>query len=161
MQDDMVAELKAAGSSLPEGGHFETAAMMDTDVAMTDNAGSGSFKSRAALDGFEDLALTPRAVTLKQGTPLSGAKKKPGPPGGVKRGSRVGGRTGSGEAGGGGRKGRKKPGRPAGASMKSGNKKPTRTRLSVSDFDGIQVISSRYYIITSEDIHCYLNCWIL
>ena len=142
MQDEMVAELKAAGSSLPGP---ETAATVieggGTDTAVNESSG-GVFKSQI-LEGFEDLAATPRAAALKQVTPASGAKKKPGPPssGGhgapssAKRG-RVGGKAGG---GGGGRKGRRKPGRPAGGgSMKTGGaKKPTRTRLSISDFDGV------------------------
>ena len=152
MQDEMVAELKAAGAR----GGLEAA--IRTESGVTDTAvieGGGSVRSQI-LEGFEDLASTPRAAASKQVTPMSGAKKKPGPPAApsaAKRG-RVGGKAG----GGGGRKGRKKPGRPAAASMKTGAKKPTtRTRLSISDFDGVaQVCCSQISLILSYRPHFFV-----
>lgn len=143
MQDEMVAELKAAGSSLPpEPGGLEERGVSGTAVRERSAAhGDGVFWGQA-LEGFEDLAATPRAAALKQMTPASSAKKKPtsgghGAPSSssssAKRG-RVGGK-----GGGGGGKRRRKPGRPAasGGSKSGGAKKPTRTRLSISDFDGV------------------------
>ena len=139
MQDEMVAELKAAGSNLLETSRCETAAVMEsgvTDIAVNESS-AGIFKSQV-LEGFEDLAATPRAAALKQSTPISGAKKKPGPPA-VSGGHGAPSSAKRGRVGRKGGKGRRKPGRPAGgASTKTGGaKKPTRTRLSISDFDGV------------------------
>ena len=158
MQDEMVAELKAAGSSLPESGGLEAAAMTESGVADTavnesSGAGSGGISRSQALEGFEDLAATPRAAALKQMIPVSSTKKKPvsgghSAPSSAKRG-RVGGKAGGG-GGGGGRKGRRKPGRPAAGGSKAGAKKPTRTRLSISDFDGVgQVLITLLDCITT------------
>ena len=121
MQDDMVAELKAAGSSIP---------VRANETVSTDSSRRGSSDRPQTLGGLEDLSYTPRAAASKQVTPLSDAKKRPGPSQAppAKRG-KVGGRAGG--------KGRKKPGRPAATSMKGGAKKPARTRLSISDFDGV------------------------
>ena len=143
MQDEMVAELKAAGSSLPEPGGPEAAAMTESgvaDTAVNESSGAGSGgvpRSQAqALEGFEDLAATPRAAALKQMTPVSSAKKKPVSGGASAPSSAKRGRVG-GKAGGGGGKGRRRPGRPPAGGSKTGAKKPTRTRLSISDFDGV------------------------
>jgi hypothetical protein len=152
MQDEMVAELKAAGSGLPpEPSGLEPAAtvkesgLADAAVREGSAAASGVVWSQA-LEGFEDLAATPRAAALKQMTPAaavsSAAKKKPvsggqgGAPSSAKRG-RVGGKAG------GGGKGKRRPGRPAGSggSKTGGAKKPTRTRLSFSDFDGVTQVT--------------------
>ena len=142
----MVAELKAAGSGLPpppppvDPSALEAAAAPMRESGVTDAAGregsTGAIWSQA-LEGFEDLAATPRAAALKQMAPAvsSAAKKKPvsGGQGGTPSTSAKRGR-------GGGGKGKRRPGRPAGSgggSKSGGAKKPTRTRLSFSDFDGV------------------------
>ena len=129
MQDEMVAELKAAGSSVPvEGGRSETT--LAGESGFTDT-GSGRYQA-----GLEEWLPNQRAAALKQTTPhSSAAKKRPGPSQGppAKKG-RVGGAKGGG-------RGRKKQGKPAANSMKGGRaKKPARTRLSISDFDGVSQV---------------------
>ena len=150
MQDEMVAELKAAGSGLPpplpvDPSGLEAAAAPMRESGVTDAAGregSAGVVWSQALEGFEDLAATPRAAALKQMAPAvsSAAKKKPvsGGQGGTPSTSAKRGRVGG--KGGGGGKGKRRPGRPAGSgggSKSGGAKKPTRTRLSFSDFDGV------------------------
>lgn len=128
MQDDMVAELKAAGSSLPGDGLEPVSAMESSFTDATVHDKSGKLQPYEVSDDFD---YTPRAVSLRQAAPLSsGAKKRPvsSQPPPAKRG-RVGGRAAG--------KGRKKAGKAAATSMKSGPKKTTRTRLSLSDFDGV------------------------
>ena len=162
MQDEMVAELKAAGSGLiPESGGLGAGPMIESgvaDAAVRESSASGGTSSGGggvsswsqALEGFEDLAAIPRAAALKQITPAtsSAAKKKPisghtapSSSSSAKRG-RVGGKTG----GGGGGKGKRRPGRPPGTgrSKTGGAKKPTRTRLSISDFDGVTQVDYSY-----------------
>lgn len=140
MQDDMVAELKAAGSSLPGDG-LEPVSAMDsglTDVTVHDR--SVKLHPHESLD---DLDSTPRAASLRQAAPLSsGAKKRPfaSQPPPAKRG-RFGGRAAG--------KGRKKQGKPAATSMKGGAKKPTRTRLSLSDFDGVTQVQCRGHAVST------------
>ena len=128
MQDDMVAELKAAGTSLPP----------TAIEAAPANYGHNDGSDRPqALEEVEDFSSTSRAAASKQTTPLVAAKKRPAPSQAppAKRG-KVGGRTGG--------KGKKKPGRPAATSAKGGAKRPTRTRLSISDFDGVTQVGVHF-----------------
>lgn len=130
MQDDMVAELKAAGSSLPGDGLEPVSAIDSGLTGTTVHDRSVKLQQHELLD---DLDLAPRAASLRQAAaapPSSGAKKRPvaSQPPPAKRGG-FGGRAAG--------KGRKKQGKPAATSMKGGAKKPTRTRLSLSDFDGV------------------------
>ena len=128
MQDDMVAELKAAGSTLPGDG-LEPVSVMDS--GLTDMTAHDRSVKLQPYESLDDLDSTPRATSLRQAAPpSSAAKKRPvaSQPPPAKRG-RFGGRPAG--------KGRKKQGKPAATSMKGGAKKPTRTRLSLSDFDGV------------------------
>ena len=129
MQDDMVAELKAAGSSLPGDGLEQVSAMESgfTDVVTVQDK-SAKLHPHELLDEWDS---TPRAASLRQAAPpSSGARKRPvsSQPPPAKRG-----RFGRRAAG----NGRKKQSRTAATSMKGGAKKTTRTRLSLSDFDGV------------------------
>ena len=136
MQDEMVAELKAAGSSVPGGGGLGPVSAKEssfTDTVVHD----WSVKSHGSED-LDEMDSTPKAAASRQVSSLnSSAKKRPvsSQPPPAKRG-RVGGKPAG--------KGRKKPGRPAASSMKGGAKKPTRTRLSISDFDGVTQVRIQF-----------------
>lgn len=135
MQDEMVAELKAAGSSVA-GGVVGGMAGDGADTTFAANSGYtevASCKSQATADGMQEWSLPSRASVSKPTASFSSsAKKRPGNSQ-AKRG-RVGGR--------GGGKGRRRQSRTAGNSIGKGGraKKPTRTRLSISDFDGVSQV---------------------